>query len=105
LKEIETTTGKKISKTLEVVRLDHHFLNSTSVAQGIKTRAEKWNCIKLKSSAHQKKQLQESGNNPKTEIIHSTIYKYIKKVKTSRTNSKINEWSNELDSSQKNTHG
>jgi hypothetical protein len=39
-------------------------LNRIPIAQKIKARIDKWDCIKIKSSGPQKKQLPESRDNP-----------------------------------------
>jgi hypothetical protein len=56
---IETITGK----TLEDTGIGMDFLNRTSTAQEIRARIGKWDCNKL-VSAHRKKQLPESRDNP-----------------------------------------
>jgi hypothetical protein len=47
---------EKIGKTLEDMSIRHCFLNRTPTVQEIKARIDKWDCIKLKVSAHHKKQ-------------------------------------------------
>jgi hypothetical protein len=40
---------EKIGKTLEDIDIGNHFLNRTPIAQEIRARIDKWDCIKLKS--------------------------------------------------------
>jgi hypothetical protein len=47
---------KKIGKILEDVNTDNAFLNKNSIAQEIRARIDKWDCINLKNSSLQKKQ-------------------------------------------------
>jgi hypothetical protein len=40
---------EKIGKLLEDISIGKYFLNSTPIAQEIRARIDKWNCIKFKS--------------------------------------------------------
>jgi hypothetical protein len=40
---------ERIEKTLEHIGIGNEFLNRTSVAQNLRERTDKWDCIKLKS--------------------------------------------------------
>jgi hypothetical protein len=46
---------KKAGNTLEVVGVGKDFLNRTLAAQQLRERMDKWDFIKLKTSAQQKK--------------------------------------------------
>jgi hypothetical protein len=56
LKRLEEIIGK----TLENVVTDNTFLNRIPVAEGIRARIDKWDCIKFKCSVQQRKKLSES---------------------------------------------
>jgi hypothetical protein len=43
--------------TLEAIGIGKDFLNRTPEAQQLRERMEKWDCMKLKSSAQQKKRV------------------------------------------------
>jgi hypothetical protein len=45
-----------VRNTLEHVGIGNDFLNRTPMAQQLRERMDKWDCIQLKSSAQQKKQ-------------------------------------------------
>jgi hypothetical protein len=51
---METTTGKNIGKSLKDTGIDNYFLNSSSIAQEIRAKVGRWDCIKLKSSCTSK---------------------------------------------------
>jgi hypothetical protein len=55
LKLLEENTGE----TIQYTDIGNNFLNRTPIAQEIKARIDKWDLIRLKSSAHQRKQLWE----------------------------------------------
>jgi hypothetical protein len=51
LKQLQEVVGN----TLEHISIGNDFLNRTSIAKQSKERINKWDCIKLKCSAQQKK--------------------------------------------------
>jgi hypothetical protein len=46
---------ERVENTLEVIGIDKDFLNRTLAAQQLRESIDKWNFIKLDSSAQQKK--------------------------------------------------
>jgi hypothetical protein len=46
---------ERAGNTLEAIGIDKDFLNRTPAAQQLRERMDKWDNIKLKSSAQQKK--------------------------------------------------
>jgi hypothetical protein len=52
LKQVQEVVGN----TLEHIGIGKDSLNKTPMTQEIKERMNKWDCIKLKSSAQEKKQ-------------------------------------------------
>jgi hypothetical protein len=46
---------ERVGNTLEVIDLGNHFLNRTPAAQQQRESIEKWDFMKLKASAQQKK--------------------------------------------------
>jgi hypothetical protein len=46
---------ERAGNTLEAVCISKDFLNRTPAAQQLRERMDKWGCIKLKSSAQEKK--------------------------------------------------
>jgi hypothetical protein len=46
---------KKLGKTLEVIGIDNYFLSRTPTVQEIRARIQKWECIKLISFLHIKR--------------------------------------------------
>jgi hypothetical protein len=47
---------ERAGNTLEVISIGNDFLSRIQMAQQLKERINKWDCIKLKTSAQQKKQ-------------------------------------------------
>jgi hypothetical protein len=90
--------------------IGNYFLITNPIAQEIRARTDKRYCIKLKTSAHQRKQLPESRYNPQNgesisqlfnrwRIITKEItkaYKELKKLNTKRINNPINKLENVL---------
>jgi hypothetical protein len=55
---------ENIEETLEDISISNNFLNRTpKISQGKRTRTDKLDCIKFKSSTHKRKQLPESKEN------------------------------------------
>jgi hypothetical protein len=55
--EILKVLQKNLVKTLEYDGISNYFLNRNMIVQEIRARISKWDCIKLKSPAHQRKPL------------------------------------------------
>jgi hypothetical protein len=58
--------------------MGNYFLNRTPIAQEIRARIDKWDCIQLKVSAHQYEQLPESRENFQTGRKSSSAIQQIK---------------------------
>jgi hypothetical protein len=58
---------KVIINTLEYIGIGKYFLNRTQKAQYLRDKMNKWDCIKLKTSAQQKNQLLDSRDRPQNE--------------------------------------
>jgi hypothetical protein len=52
-------TEEKHRETLQDTGIDNDFLHRTPIVQEIRARIAKWDCIKLKTSSQQRKQLPE----------------------------------------------
>jgi hypothetical protein len=46
---------ERIGKTLELIGIDNNFLNRSPIAQHLRERIDKWDCMKLKSFCMAKK--------------------------------------------------
>jgi hypothetical protein len=47
---------KKIRNVLDHIGIDNNFMNRAPIAQQLRERTDKWDCMKLKTSAQQMKQ-------------------------------------------------
>jgi adenylate kinase family enzyme len=99
--------SKSIGKTLEGTGVDNNLLSKISVALDIISRIDKWDFIKLKPSAQQRKQTTRIKRQPteweKMIANYSTdkeqifrVYKELQKLSTKRTDNPINKWANGL---------
>jgi hypothetical protein len=55
---------KKIGKTLEDRVISNYVLNRTPIAQEIRARIDKWDCIELKSFCTSKETITRTRDNP-----------------------------------------
>jgi hypothetical protein len=96
----------KLAKTLEDTGIGNAFLTRTLIAQEIRTRIDKWNCIKVKSFCITKGTITRIKKQPiewekifasylLDEELISRIYQELQKLNTKRTNKAINKWPNE----------
>jgi hypothetical protein len=53
-----------MKKSVEDIDIGNYILYRTLITQKIRMIIDKWDCIKLNVSAHQRNQLPESRNNP-----------------------------------------
>jgi hypothetical protein len=60
LKQLQEVVGN----TLEHIGTGNDFLNRTQKVQHLREIMNKWDCIKLKASAQQRKQSPDSRDNP-----------------------------------------
>jgi hypothetical protein len=90
---------------LKDIDIGNVFLNSTPIAQEIRTRIDKWYCIKLESFCTAKRTITRIKRQPtEWEIIFASYSQRIKiqniqkapKIKYQKTNNPINKWANEL---------
>jgi hypothetical protein len=98
-------------QTLEDTGISSNVLNRTPVAEEIRTRTDKEDCIKLKSFCTAKETITSEKTGYEWEKIFatylfdrgliSTIYKEPPKLNSKRTNNPISEQANELNSFQK----
>jgi hypothetical protein len=58
---------EKVGKTPEDIGTGNYFLDKTQIAQKIRARIEKWDCIKLKSFCTSKDIITESRGYPQNE--------------------------------------
>jgi hypothetical protein len=88
-----------VKVTLEQIDMRNNFLNRTQKAQHLRETMSKWDCIKLKSSAQQKKQSPDSRDDPQngTKSLSATqLTGNSKNSAPSRINTPMKKWAHEL---------
>jgi hypothetical protein len=98
---------ERVGNTLEAIGIAKGFLNRIPVAQQLRERMDKWDCIKFKSFSTTKEMVSKMKSPPtEWEKIFASctsdkglitrIYREFKKLNSSKVNEPIKKWATEL---------